>query len=95
MSIELPGRPKPWYRLGAKGVAIFFAIWIGEPLLMLVFWKWAAKTSSALFLLMIPWSLFGIIIVLQPAWAVRWYKPVAERLKRQRWDLGHWGKWVP
>ena len=94
MNVERSG-PQPWYRLGAKGVATFFAIWIGEPFLMLVFWKWAAHTSDAPFLLMIPWTLLGVIIVVQPAWAVRWYRSLAERLKRQRWDLGHWGNWVP
>jgi hypothetical protein len=49
-------------------VVIFALIWLGEPFLILMFVKWVIHGSAAVYLLMVPWMLFGLIIVVCPNW---------------------------
>jgi hypothetical protein len=62
---------EPWYRASPKNLAIFALIWSGEAFLILKFVTWVTHGSAALYLLMIPWTLFGSIIAVRPNWITR------------------------
>ena len=57
-----------WYRASAKNVVIFALIWVGEPFLILMFVKWVFHGSAAVYLLMFPLALFGLIMLVRPNW---------------------------
>jgi hypothetical protein len=57
-----------WYKASAKNVAMFALIWLGEGFLILMFVKWVIHGSAAVYLLLVPWMLFGLIMVVRPNW---------------------------
>ena len=57
-----------WYRASAKNVVIFALMWLGQAFLILMFLRWVFHGSAAVYLLLVPWMLFGLIIVLRPNW---------------------------
>ena len=81
-----------WYRTSAKNVMVFALIFLGEPLLILMFIKWAFHMSAAWYFVMIPWAIFGLTMVIRPSWFVRVERAMKERFKR---DMGRLGKWTP
>lgn len=62
---------KLWYRASAKNVVIFALMWLGEAFLMLKFFKWVIHGSALVYLLLVPWALFGLIMVVRPNWILR------------------------
>ena len=46
----------------------FALIWLGEALLCLKFVMWVIHGSAALYFLMVPWGLFGLIMLVRPNW---------------------------
>jgi hypothetical protein len=83
---------KLWYRANAKNAMLFAVIWLGEMFLILKFVKWAIHGSAALYLFMIPWALFGLIMVVRPNWAIRMKRATDEEIKR---TMGRSQKWNP
>ena len=70
-----------WYRVSAKNTVIFALMWLGELFLILKFFKWVIHGSAAVYLLMVPWTLFGLIMVVRPNWilhAMRWFDKALE-----------------
>jgi hypothetical protein len=61
---------EPWCRASPKNVVIFSLIWLGEAFLNLIFVKWAIHGSAALYLILPPWTLLGLIMVVRPMWIV-------------------------
>jgi hypothetical protein len=85
-------RPAFWYRTSAKNVMLFALIFLGEPLLILMFIKWAFHMSATLYAFMAPWALFGSVMVVRPRWFVHIERAIKERFKR---DMRRFGKWTP
>jgi hypothetical protein len=81
-----------WYRASAKNVMVCALIWLGEPLLILTFIKWVFHTSATLYLFMVPWAVFGLIMVVRPNWVMRIARVMKERAKR---DMERFDKWTP
>jgi hypothetical protein len=81
-----------WYRTSAKNILIFALIWLGEPLLVLMFIKWMFHMSAFWYAFMGPWSFFGLMLVLRPYWFVRIERVMKEKFKR---DMERFGKWTP
>ena len=79
---------EPWYRLSAKNLVIFALIWLGEGLLILMFVKWVIHGSGAVYLLLIPWTLLGAIVVARPNWLLRMTRAIEG-------DMDRLGKWSP
>jgi hypothetical protein len=79
---------EPWYRASPKNLTIFALIWFGEAFLILKFVKWVIHGSTALYLLIIPWMLFGSIIVVRPNWILRMTRAFEG-------ELGRSDKWNP
>ncbi len=67
-----------WYRASAKNVVIFALTWLGEAFLILMFVKWVIHGSAIVYLLMIPWTLVGLIVVVRPNWLMR----LSQRMSR-------------
>ena len=70
---------------------LFAVIWLGEMFLILMFVKWAIHGSAALYLFMIPWALFGLIMLVRPNWGIRMKRATDEEIKRtmersQKWN---------
>lgn len=63
--------PELWYRASAKNAVIFAVMWLGEAFLVLMFVKWVIHGTAAVYLLLAPWSLFGLIMVVRPNWILR------------------------
>jgi hypothetical protein len=62
---------KLWYRASAKNVVSFALMWLGEFFLILMFFKWVIHGSAFVYLLLVPWALFGLIMVVRPNWILR------------------------
>ena len=60
-----------WYRANPKNVVFFAATWFGEGLLSLMFVKWVIHGSAAVYWLLVPWALFGLLMVLRPNWILK------------------------
>lgn len=61
--------PLLWYRASAKNRVIFLAIWAGNGVLSLTFVKWVVHGTAAVYWLLVPWTLFGLIMVaVRPSW---------------------------
>jgi hypothetical protein len=43
-------------------------MWLGEAFLTLMFFKWVIHGSALVYLLLVPWTLFGLIMVVRPNW---------------------------
>jgi hypothetical protein len=52
-------------------VVIFALMWLGEAFLILQFCKWVIHGSALVYLLLVPWALFGLIMVARPNWLIR------------------------
>jgi hypothetical protein len=52
-------------------MVIFALMWLGEAFLVLMFVKWVIRASAAVYLLMVPWALLGLIMVARPNWILR------------------------
>jgi hypothetical protein len=52
-------------------VVIFALMWLGELFLILKFFKWVIHGSALVYLLLVPWALFGLIMVVRPNWILR------------------------
>jgi hypothetical protein len=82
-----------WYRASATNVVIFSLLWLGEFFLILLFLKnWVFHTGAAIYLLMIPWALIGLIMVVRPNWIPRILRVVEEKVER---DMNRLDKWTP
>jgi hypothetical protein len=81
-----------WYRTSSKNVMVFALIFLGEPLLILMFIKWAFHMSATWYLVMIPWAIFGLMMVIRPYWFVRIERAMKERFKQ---DMARFGQWMP
>jgi hypothetical protein len=67
------GRNNPtglWYRASAKNVVIFVLIWFGAVFPVFVFIK-MIHGSVALYLLLVPWALVGLMMLVCPNWLLR------------------------
>jgi len=74
-----------------KNMLIFATIWLGEGFLILIFVKWAFHKTASVYLLMIPWVLFGLLVALRP----KWFKTTAiEKMERDMKRLSK-SKWTP
>ena len=82
MTDNRPDTTELCYRASAKNIVIFALMWLGEGFLILVFIKRVIHGSAALYLLMVPWALFGLIIVLRPNWAMRMTRSLEKELER-------------
>jgi hypothetical protein len=58
----------PWYKASAKNLVLFALMWLGEGFLTLLFVKWVIHGSVAVYWLLVPWALFGLVILLRPNW---------------------------
>jgi hypothetical protein len=81
-----------WCRASPKHLVVFTLIWLGEPFLMLMFAKWVIHGSPHIYLLMIPWALFGLILVMRPNWVLRVMQAIDEKIER---DWKRMDKWTP
>ena len=61
----------PWYMLNRRNLIIFALIWVGEPLLVLIFLAKVLHTGSKIYLFMIPSLVFGLVLVLYPRQVMR------------------------
>ena len=88
MPDDRPESTELWYRASAKNVAIFTLMWLGEAFLILMFVKWVIHGSAALYLFMIPWTLFGLILLLRTSWIVRMERALWKQLERvgEQWE---------
>jgi hypothetical protein len=71
-----------------KNVVIFALIWLGEPFLILMFVKWVIHGSAAVYLLLVPWMLFGLIGVVRPNWILGMTRAFDKALE----DAGHYSR---
>ncbi len=71
-----------WYRASPKNVVIFALMWLGEAFLILMFAKWVIHGSAVLYLLLVPWALFGLIMVVRPNWIMRVMRAWEKNLER-------------
>jgi hypothetical protein len=62
---------KPFYQTSTRNLFLFALIWLGEFLLISLLLKWMFHATSKLFLILIPWALFGAIMVFRPNWIER------------------------
>jgi hypothetical protein len=60
------GSMKPFYQTSKKNLLLFALVWLGEFSLILLLIKWMFHASPKLFLFLIPWALFGGIMVFRP-----------------------------
>lgn len=67
-------------------------MWVGEALLILRLFQWLFHESWTLYLLMIPWTILGVIMVIRPNWVIRATKAFDERMER---DMQRFDKWNP
>jgi hypothetical protein len=51
-------------------MVIFALMWLGEAFLVLKFLKWVIHGSALVYLLLVPWTLFGLIMVVRPNWVL-------------------------
>ena len=71
MAEDRPNLTEPRYRASAKNLLIFAVMWLGEGFLVLMFGKWVTHETRAVYLLMVPWTLFGLIVVIRLNWILR------------------------
>jgi len=71
-----------WYRASAKNVVIFTLMWLGEAFLLLKFVKWVMHGSTTIYLLMVPWAIFGLLMVARPNWILRASRAWQKSLER-------------
>jgi hypothetical protein len=84
----LQDQPKIAHKLSPKRAIVFALIWLGAPLPTLVFLKWAFHGNVALYLLMIPWAVSGLVAMVRPNWIPRPYD-IDEKTEQK------WKKWNP
>ena len=50
-----------------------------------MFVKWVIQGTAAVYLLLVPWTLFGLIIVVCPNWILRMTRAV-DKILEQAWE---------
>jgi hypothetical protein len=68
---ENSGSTKSFYQTSTRNLLLFALIWLGELFLILLLIKWKFHGTPKLFLFLIPWALFGAIMVFRPNWIDR------------------------
>jgi len=71
---------------------VFAVVWFGVAFLIFAFWKWAAHLGSAIYLIMVPWVLIGLLVLVRP---VRIMRAVLAQEKKIEKDLERVEKWNP
>ena len=70
-------------------MVIFALMWLGEAFLVLKFLKWVIHGSALVYLLLVPWTLFGLIMVVRPNWVL---EALRERPRNFTNELEHYSK---
>lgn len=71
-----------WYRASATNMVAFATMWFGPLLLILFVLKSMIRTSVALYLLVVPWALLGLIMLVRPNWISRMAHATEKVLER-------------
>jgi hypothetical protein len=78
---------EPWYRSSPRNLVFFVVIWLGESFLILLLFKWLLRASAKIYFLVIPWALFGAVMVFRPNWINRLTQTLELNSKRiDKWN---------
>jgi hypothetical protein len=92
MTSDHKDAPKLWHGTSVRTLVIFSFAWLGAPLLVIAFINLLFHMGAILYLIMVPWVLFGMIFVLRPNWGDRFARAIEEQEKR---DSERFSKWKP
>jgi hypothetical protein len=82
MTDNLRHPAQPRIRASPRNLMIFATLWLGEAFLILMFVKWVIHGSASLYLFMVPWTLFGLILIVWPKWILRVTQAWEKKLER-------------
>jgi hypothetical protein len=78
--------------ISPKNAILFGAIWIGQGLVALALAKWVFHAKPSIYFLLIPWALYGFVMVRFSKYFQRMSRVLDEKVER---DLERMDKWTP